>query len=85
MPAQETTTLLRDVLILKLGISEDRIDVSQTLADLGIDSLAGLEMVFELEERFATRLPPDLVSLNSTLAELGDRIEKWLIEQKCLA
>ena len=48
---------VRVMLAEKFGVPAERLTPQAELASLGIDSLALIEFMFEIEERFAIRLP----------------------------
>ncbi|MFE0062993.1 acyl carrier protein [Streptomyces sp. NPDC059003] len=48
-----------DVLVDKFKIHSDRIAPDATLADLQMDSLAVVEFVLEVEDRFGVQIPED--------------------------
>ena len=60
LPAQENLTeKLKDVLAEISGLEVGEIQIDAELADLGIDSLLGMEMSHEIETVFDCTLPPD--------------------------
>ena len=61
----------------RFHLSEAEITPERTLQSLGIDSLAALELLFEVEEEFGIRLSHDDQAFN-TLGELADVIEREL-------
>lgn len=54
--------LIRDFLQDRLGVEPDSVVPEALLADLGVDSLMLLELMFEFEDRFAIKLNPDTKS-----------------------
>lgn len=67
----------------RFGITEGEITPERTLASLGIDSLAALELLFDIEDEFGIRLPHDEQEI-ATLADLVAVIERAL-ERQCAA
>ena len=65
------------VLAEQLGVSESEITPERTLESFGIDSLARLELLCELEEAFAIRLAGDEGGI-VTLGHLVARVEREL-------
>lgn len=59
----------------RLGVDLKSADVATELAGLGVDSLALLEMVFEIEERFGVKLADDTPPPKSC-GELVELIER---------
>ncbi|MGE5319597.1 MAG: acyl carrier protein [Hyphomicrobiaceae bacterium] len=58
----ESIELIRNFLNARQGIEAARVVPEALLADLGIDSLMMLELVFEFEDQFGIKLPVDLKS-----------------------
>ena len=61
----------------RFDIAENRITVDSTLESIAIDSLARLELVFEIEEEFGIRLAPGSEAI-ATLGDLVAAIEREL-------
>lgn len=59
---------LRAILIKDYKFTPERLAPEVPLADLGIDSLATAELLFNIEDAFEVTLPPDAVQLTT----LGD-------------
>lgn len=54
--------LIRNFLHARLGIEAEKIVPESLLANLGVDSLMMLELIFEFEDAFGITLPRDLKS-----------------------
>ncbi len=58
---EEVASLVREVIVREiaaiLGLSEDRVDPSRPLREMGLDSLMGAELVVALESQVGIRLP----------------------------
>ena len=54
--------LIRDFLQERLGVAPDRVVPEATLANLGVDSLMMLELMFEFEDRCGIKLPSNLTT-----------------------
>lgn len=52
--------LIREFLHDRLGVSAQRVLPEAALAELGVDSLMLLELMFEFEDRFGIKLSQDL-------------------------
>jgi acyl carrier protein len=52
--------LIRDFLKDRLGVEPENVISGAVLADLGVDSLMMLELMFEFEDRFGIKLSRDL-------------------------
>jgi len=70
----------RQFLARRYGLDEREIRSDATLDRLGIDSLAVLELVFELEDEFNVRLDPDGESIR-TVGELVKAIDQRLAQE----
>lgn len=64
------STAVIDTLALVLSVEPSTIEETALLAELGADSLAVVEVVFGLEERFGIRLPDDAVRGVRTVSDL---------------
>lgn len=56
----ESLELIKNFLDTRLGVEGDKVVPAAALADLGIDSLMLLELMFEFEDRFGIKLSQDL-------------------------
>jgi acyl carrier protein len=62
---------VRAVVVEHLGIEPERLTEQATLAgDLGLDSLAGIELATALEDRFALRITDEELSALRTYGDL---------------
>ena len=52
-------------------VTSQHVDDERQLFDVGLDSLGTLELIEQLEERFATTVPPTLLYDHPTIRELG--------------
>ncbi len=66
-------------------IEADAIDADAPFDKIGIDSLALVEFIFELEGRFDIRISADQAKSLKTLRELAVHIEKLLAEKNSCA
>lgn len=73
--------LIRDFLRDRLGVEPERVVPASPLADLGVDSLMMLELMFEFEDRFAVKLSPDLKS-PKTVGEMVALMDGLIAAQK---
>lgn len=64
----------------RFAIGEGEITPERTLQSLGIDSLAALELLFDIEEEFGIRLSNDDQEI-TTLADLVVVVERELVRQ----
>ena len=72
----ESIGLIREFLKDRLGIEPDTVVPDASLANLGVDSLMMLELMFEFEDRFGITLSKDLKSPRTVgeMAALMDRL-----------
>ncbi len=71
----DTIELLRAFVKKHVDHPPEHIDVNSKLAEIGIDSLNLLELLFEVEEKFGVRFPNDMPR-PETVGELVDTFEK---------
>lgn len=67
-------TTLQDVISERLQVSTTELHPDTTLESLGIDSLAQIELMFDLEDHFQVRFESDQAPL-TTLGEVAKLIE----------
>jgi len=65
-----------------LCVAADRIDPAQSLHDLGMDSLMGVELVLGLEERFGIQLPGMMLSEGPTIERVSARIAECILGEQ---
>lgn len=68
--AYDIVPQIKAVLAELSGLEEEEISQDSALADLGIDSLMGMELIKELEKTFKTELPDDRFLEVQTFSEL---------------
>ena len=56
----ESIDLIREFLRDRLGVEPETVVSQSILADLGVDSLMMLELMFEFEDRFGIKLSRDI-------------------------
>lgn len=60
-------------------VPPEDIKMDTTFAELGLDSLDGLNLIFELEEEFNVMIPDDKVESMKSVSEVVDGIQ-WLLD-----
>ncbi|MBI5330551.1 MAG: acyl carrier protein [Betaproteobacteria bacterium] len=68
---ESTIELLRDFLKKRAGVAPEAVTPEAALAEVKIDSLMLLELVFECEEKWGVNFPSDF----ATPANVGELIE----------
>ncbi len=74
-----TYTAVADVLTEQFAVARERVAAEATLESLGLDSLALMEFVFAVEDRFAVRIPEESLDPRQTgvtLARLSELIDE---------
>jgi acyl carrier protein len=66
---------LQDLIHEKYGIEPASLDPNASMRERGIDSLALVEFVFEIEDRFGITVPDDDPNID-TLAQLAALVDK---------
>ncbi len=73
--------LIREFLKDRLGVEPDTVVPEAPLADLGVDSLMMLELMFEFEDRFNIKLSSDLKT-PQTVGEMVSMMDGLIANQK---
>lgn len=74
-------SLIRDFLKDRLGVDAERVVPEALLAELGVDSLMMLELMFEFEDRFGIKLASD-TRTPKTVAEMVALMDGLIASQK---
>lgn len=72
--------LIRDFLGERLGVAPEKVVPTAMLADLGVDSLMMLELMFEFEDRRGIKLPSNLSS-PKTISDMTAMMDRLIAEQ----
>ena len=75
-----SSELIREFLKDRLGLSPENITGEAILADIGVDSLMMLELMFEFEDRFNIKLSSDLKA-PATVGEMIELMDRLRSEQ----
>jgi acyl carrier protein len=86
LSAQQSTTFerLRAILAEKFEVAPELIDPSARMDQLGIDSLAVIEVIFQIEDEFKISIQSDPGELQ-TLADLVACVDRLAEEQHARA
>ena len=76
----DSLNLIREFLDGRLGVPPQQVVPAASLANLGVDSLMMLELVFECEDRFGVTLDKNLKS-PKTVGELVVLVDRLRSEQ----
>ncbi len=71
----EPLTIIREFLGERLGVPAERVTESATLAELGVDSMMQLELLFEFEDRLGVRLDRNM-AMPKTVGQLAGIVGK---------
>lgn len=66
---------LQDLIQEKYGLDASQVDAHASLRASGVDSLALVEFIFDLEDRMGVTVPDDNPNMD-TLAELAEAIDR---------
>ena len=79
MTNQEISLKVREILSRKLGLASRKLTGIRRLAeDLGVDSFGAVELMFEIEEAFALKIPDsDIVKVRS-VNDIVAYLDGWL-------
>ena len=73
--------LIRECLDERLGVTPEGVVPAASLAELGVDSLMMLELIFEFEDRFGAKLSSGLAT-PKTVGEMVTLMDSLIAEQK---
>ncbi len=65
----------------RLGLSDEQLRPEQSLEEIGIDSLAMVEFMFDLEDAFGVRLTDERTPINS-IQDIANLIDQALAAQQ---
>lgn len=78
MPIAERSTMVCDILATQvekiLCLSNDAIDINQSLYEQGMDSLMGVELAAAIEADFSVQIPAMALAENPTIQRIADTI-----------
>lgn len=79
-----TLAIVQEMLVAEFELRTDQIAPEAKLADLGIDSLATLEFLFKLEEKFELDLNSDPTPVE-TVADIAGEVDRMLAKKVATA
>lgn len=72
---EDTFERVRGILARHLEVPPEKIEPDSPLADLGLDSFAALEVIFDIEEAFSVRVPDERAAEFTTVRAICEGIE----------
>ena len=82
--AMNTLATVQEMLAEEFELKADQLAPDAKLADLGIDSLATIEFLFKLEERFKLDLNSDPTPVE-TVGDIAAEIDRLMAKQQAAA
>ncbi len=77
-----TVEIIQDILVRKFALDPATLTPDAGLDRLGIDSLAVLELLFEIEDRFGLKIKEDTPDSLATIQDVALYIDSLLAKQK---
>ena len=79
MTYSEIEQKVKEILADKLNLGVDKITSgSRLIDDLGVDSFASVEIMFELEEKFGLKIPDEDIVNAKTVKDITDYLNSKL-------
>lgn len=75
LSADEIKSVVNQILVDEFEVEEAALEPSRPLADLGLDSLDGVDLVVALEKAFRVRIPEQEARSIRTLADIYARVQ----------
>lgn len=69
-----TLNTLQELLAANLGLSPDAVQPATTLESLAIDSLALIEVMFDVEDKFKITVPVDPAATHAQMQTIGNLV-----------
>jgi acyl carrier protein len=77
-----TLEIVQDILIGKFALDRTKLTPDAELSQLGIDSLAVLELLFDIEDRFGLKIKEDTPNSLMTLQDVVFYIDALLTQRQ---
>jgi acyl carrier protein len=77
-----TLEIIQDILTGKFGLNRAKLTPEAELSQLGIDSLAVLELLFDIEDRFGLKIKDDMPNSLLTLQDVVLYIDALLMQRQ---
>lgn len=75
-----TLSVVQDALKVEFGLTSEQVAPEAKLADLGVDSLSALELLFALEDRFKLKFDSEQFPV-TTVAEIANEVDRLIATQ----
>jgi acyl carrier protein len=76
-----TLRTVQDMLVEEFGVTRDQVHAGARLDELGVDSLATIEFLFLLEDRFGLQAPEPPAAV-ATVGDIAAHIDFLLAKQR---
>jgi acyl carrier protein len=77
-----TLEIIQDILAKKFALDRAKLTPESELSQMGIDSLAVLELLFDIEDRFGLKIKDDMPSSLTTLQDVVLYIDGLLAQRQ---
>jgi acyl carrier protein len=77
-----TLEALQTILIKEFKLGPERLAPEATLADLGIDSLDLVDLIFKIEDRFGLKVTDDVPRSLATIGDVAAYVDELLENQR---
>ncbi len=74
----ETENAVIDIISEKFSIKKEKISAATTMREIGADSLDVVDVVAELEQKFAIRVSDDEIDAIRTVADMAECVSRHL-------
>ena len=75
-----TLAIVQEMLVAEFGLKPEQVTPEAKLAELGVDSLATLEFLFKLEDKFKLDLNTDPTPVE-TVADIASEVDRLLAKK----
>lgn len=77
----DTLQLIRQFLSAQYGVAPESVSLDTPCAQIGIDSLVLLELIFEFESKYHVPEPKDDIAIPATIADLVALFDSLVADQ----
>jgi acyl carrier protein len=72
----DTERIVIELVACRKSLDPQKVSLDSTFAELGIDSLDGLEIIFSLEDRFKITIPDDVAQTMKSVRQVIDGLNR---------